>query len=165
MPGAGKTRPEVLDGAADIPAGDNFANAIVNGLNTARAFVLIFSSSSNKSEHVAKEVNLATGRPIFYLRTEDLRPTPPLQYFLSDIQWMDAFGFPDDQTLDKLAAVVKTAILHRPPVTPPRFQVPYRPDGLQVIFRRLNSPQLEFRSHLNLRVKHPQIWMIRLPCR
>jgi hypothetical protein len=102
----------------DIPAGDNFANAIVNGLNTARAFVLIFSSSSNKSEHVAKEVNLATGRPIFYLRTEDTRPTPPLQYFLSDIQWLDAFGFPDDQTLDKLAAVVKTAILHRPPRNP-----------------------------------------------
>jgi len=102
----------------DIPAGENFANAIVNGLNSARAFVLIFSSSSNKSEHVAKEVNLATGRPIFYLRTEDLRPTPPLQYFLSDIQWLDAFGFPDEQTLDKLAGVVRNAILHRPPRNP-----------------------------------------------
>lgn len=102
----------------DIPAGDNFAAAIVNGLNAARAFVLIFSSSANRSEHVAKEVNLATGKPIFYLRTEDLRPTPPLQYFLSDIQWMDAFGYPDDLTLDKLAAVVKTAILHRPPRRP-----------------------------------------------
>jgi len=102
----------------DIPAGDNFAAAIVNGLNAARAFVLIFSSSSNRSEHVAKEVNLATGKPIFYLRTEDLKPSPPLQYFLSDIQWMDAFGYPDEQTLDKLAAVVKTAILHRPPRHP-----------------------------------------------
>lgn len=102
----------------DIPAGENFAAAIVNGLNAARAFVLIFSSSANKSEHVAKEVNLATGKPIFYLRTEDVRPTPPLQYFLSDIQWMDAFGYPDDATLEKLAAVIKTAMLHRPPRRP-----------------------------------------------
>jgi hypothetical protein len=102
----------------DIPAGDNFAAAIVNGLNGARAFLLIFSSSSNRSEHVAKEVNLATGKPIFYLRTEDLKPTPPLQYFLSDIQWMDAFGHPDDAILDRLAAVIKTAILHRPPRNP-----------------------------------------------
>jgi len=116
----------------DIPAGENFAEAILNGLNSARAFVLIFSAAANRSQHVAKEVNLATGRPIFYLRTEDLRPTPPLEYFLSDIQWLDAFGFPDENTLDKLAAVIKNAILHRPPRRPTTIPgaAPFRPPAI-----------------------------------
>ena len=104
----------------DIPAGENFAESIIDGLTNARAFVLVLSPYSNKSEHVAKEVNKATtlGRSIFYLRTEEVALSKTLDYYLGNLQWMDAFGFPDDATLDKLAGAIRTAILHRPPRHP-----------------------------------------------
>ena len=71
----------------DIPAGENFAESIIDGLTNARAFVLVLSRYSNKSEHVAKEVNKATtlGRSIFYLRTEEITLSKTLDYYLGNL--------------------------------------------------------------------------------
>ena len=76
----------------DVPAGAQYAEAIVGGINGARAMMLILSEHSVASPHVGREIERASSKhkPIIALRM-DATPLPPaLEYFLSQSQWVDA---------------------------------------------------------------------------
>src|SRR3954466_16432399 len=45
----------------DIEAGETYTQAILDGLDAAPAIVLIFSSATNESPHVARELEAAVG--------------------------------------------------------------------------------------------------------
>lgn len=77
----------------DVPPGENYQEAIVQSLRTARAVALVFSSSANGSDEIKKEISLASRYhvPVIALRVEDVEPTDAFAYELSTRQWINAF--------------------------------------------------------------------------
>jgi TolB-like protein len=78
----------------DVPAGANYADAIVRAITSCRTLLVILSANSVSSAHVGKEIERASskGRPIVAVRLDETALTPALEYFLSESQWIDARG-------------------------------------------------------------------------
>lgn len=93
----------------DITPGTPFAEAIIDGMQVAKVFVLIFSSHSNKSPQVMREVERAVhhGLPIIPLRIEDVPMSKQLEYYVSDVHWLDALSPPLENHIHKLSQVIQ----------------------------------------------------------
>jgi len=89
----------------DVAPGENYQEAIVQAIRTARALVLLFSDAANSSDEIKKELSLASRYrvPVMALRLEDVEPTDAFAYELSTRQWIDAFGG-WDRSIDLLAS-------------------------------------------------------------
>ena len=76
----------------DIPAGFEYGEEIIKGIEKSDAFVLVFSKASNESQHVLREVERAVNRklPIISYRIEYSELSKSMEYFLSSNQWLDA---------------------------------------------------------------------------
>src|SRR5579862_6501407 len=100
----------------DILPGEEYATSLVRALRDSRIMVLIFSSSSDKSQQVLREVERAVskGMMILPLRIEDIAPCAAMEYYISSRHWLDAFMPPLDHHLDHLTQTVQ-ALLARPP--------------------------------------------------
>jgi len=74
--------------------------------------VLIFSASSNNSQQVLREVQLAVSSHlhIVQLRIEDVRPNDDLTYFLSTPHWLDALSPPLENHLQRLVVAVQALL-------------------------------------------------------
>lgn len=74
----------------DVPAGGSYAEAIVNAIESASCFVLIYSQSSNFSSHVMREVERALrfGVNIVPVRFDDSTPSKSLDYLLATVHWL-----------------------------------------------------------------------------
>jgi hypothetical protein len=92
----------------DIPAGADYASAIMGGLAAARMLVLVYSRHSVESEHVRREVERAVSRnvPVVPVRLEAVPPSPALEYMISSGRWVDAFPAPPEQHAAKVVEVV-----------------------------------------------------------
>jgi len=88
----------------DVPAGSNFAQSIVEAINTSQVFILLWTGNANKSKHILNEINQAFDRGIDIIpfRLEEIEPSSALQYYIGRTQWLDAFQSPWEQHLDKL---------------------------------------------------------------
>ncbi len=77
----------------DVAPGENYQEAIVRSLRSARAMVLVFSDAANNSDEIKKELSLASRYhiPVMALRIEDVEPSDAFAYELSTRQWIDAF--------------------------------------------------------------------------
>lgn len=107
----------------DVPAGANYADAIVRALNGCRTLVVVLSAHSVASAHVGKEIERASSkrRPILAVRLDDVALTPALEYFLSESQWIDArSGLP--AALPKLTDGIRRIASGAPP--PPGIPAP-----------------------------------------
>lgn len=93
----------------DVTPGLPFAESLIDAINESKVFVLIFSSNSNKSFQVMKEVERAVhhGIPIIPLRIEDVPMSKQLEFYVSNIHWLDAITPPLEDHINKLAKVVK----------------------------------------------------------
>jgi formylglycine-generating enzyme required for sulfatase activity len=71
--------------------------------------VVVLSEHSNRSAHVRSEVERAFngGVQIVPFRIDEGELSPELQYFLSTVQWLDAWDGPMDRHLSRLTGVVK----------------------------------------------------------
>lgn len=96
----------------DIRPSEDWAEAIINGMDQCRILLLIFSSSSNNSPQVRREVERAVnkGLTILPFRIEAVPPSKSLEYFISTQHWLDAFGRDLDASLAELLHCV-TAVL------------------------------------------------------
>jgi TIR domain len=77
----------------DIRPGDNFQEAIVRALRSARIMLLVFTSNANNSDEIKKELVLA-GRhrvTVVPIRVEDVVPSDAFTYELATRQWVDLF--------------------------------------------------------------------------
>jgi hypothetical protein len=76
----------------DIRPSEDWAEAIIDALDMARVLVLVFSSNSNGSPQVRREVERAVskGLHILPLRIEDVPLSKSLEYFISTQHWLDA---------------------------------------------------------------------------
>jgi TolB-like protein len=88
----------------DVRAGESYAAAIVNAINSCRLLVLVLSKGAIDSPHVLREVERATskGRPVLSIRMDGAELRPELEYFLSANQWLDASAGSIDHILPAL---------------------------------------------------------------
>jgi tetratricopeptide (TPR) repeat protein len=89
----------------DVPPGENYQEAIVQSLRTARAVALVFSDAANTSDEIKKELSLASRYhvPVIALRLKDVEPSDAFAYELSTRQWINAFeGW--DRSIDTLVS-------------------------------------------------------------
>jgi len=93
----------------DITPGAPFAEAIIDGIKESKVLVLIYSSNSNHSSQVIKEVDRAVhhGVAIIPLRLEDVPMSKQLEYYVSDVHWLDALTPPLEIHISKLCKVVQ----------------------------------------------------------
>ncbi len=96
----------------DIPAGQEWAEAIVHAIRRSKAFVMIFSANSNASKQVRREVHLADERgcPVIAWRIENILPVDGLNFFLGSVHWLDALTPPVGQHLGQLLDSVKACL-------------------------------------------------------
>ena len=80
----------------DIAPGTTWAGAIVDGIDRCKVFAVVFSARANESREVLREVERASRqhKPLLPVRVEDIAPTGDISYFLSAMQWLDAFPPP-----------------------------------------------------------------------
>lgn len=96
----------------DVRAGEAWGQAIASAIKSSSIFILIHSSSCNMSHQVVRQLGIAADKNIQILpvRIEDVIPSRDLQYYLSSVQWFDAFPPPLEDHLDKLIEVVQSMI-------------------------------------------------------
>jgi hypothetical protein len=96
----------------DIRASEDWAEAIINGMDQCRILLLVFSSSSNNSPQVRREVERAVnkGLTILPFRIEAVPPSKSLEYFISTQHWLDAFGRDLDASLAELLQCVAAVL-------------------------------------------------------
>jgi len=70
--------------------------------------VLIFSSHSNTSPHVVRELTHAVSRGVIILpfRIEDIQPSKDMEYLIGVPHWLDAMTPPLERHLAQLADTV-----------------------------------------------------------
>ena len=102
----------------DILPGQDYGEAIIDGIRSSRVFLLILSRRSIDSHQVRRETERAAsaGRAIMPLRIEDVQPSKSLEYFISSAHWLDAFPPPLDRHLDYLVDAVRR-LLGQPTAT------------------------------------------------
>jgi dienelactone hydrolase len=93
----------------DITPGVPFAEAIIDGIQGSKVFVLIYSSNSNNSNQVIKEVDRAVHHrlAIIPFRLEDVPMSKQLEYYVSDVHWLDALTPPLEKHINKLCKVIQ----------------------------------------------------------
>ncbi len=96
----------------DIRSGQVWAGAIVEAIQSCRIMVLIFSSSSNNSRDVAKELTVAvdSGAIVIPFRIDDIMPQGVMRYYLSDTHWLDAMNPPTGKQVRALVETVRSVI-------------------------------------------------------
>lgn len=77
----------------DVGAGDNFQEAIVKAIRSAKVMVLVFSENANNSTEIKKELALASQNKVAVIpaRVEDVVPAAALAYELATRQWINLF--------------------------------------------------------------------------
>lgn len=80
--------------ARDIQPGENFQSAIVRAIRQAKIMLLVFTSNSNNSEEMNKELALASQSKLIVvpLRIEDVTPNDAFAYEFATRQWIDFFA-------------------------------------------------------------------------
>jgi hypothetical protein len=80
----------------DVPAGANFAESIVDAIDTCKVFVLIWSADANTSKHILNEINQAFDQGIIIIpfRIQDVQPTSAMRYYIGNTHWLDAIDPP-----------------------------------------------------------------------
>ena len=92
----------------DISPSKDWAEEIIDAISAAAIMVLVFSSSSNDSPQVRREIERGVSKnvPVLPLRVEDVRLSKSLEYFISTQQWLDAFTEPFEAHLDNVRICV-----------------------------------------------------------
>jgi hypothetical protein len=93
----------------DVSPAAEWAAEIIDAISAAKVMVLIFSSSSNASPQVRREVERAVHKDVRILpfRIEDVLPSRSLEYFLSAQHWLDGFPPPRELHYERLCACLR----------------------------------------------------------
>jgi hypothetical protein len=92
----------------DVLPGENFPEAIIHAIEMSRIMVLVFSSHSNTSGHVMRELTKAVSKGVIIIpfRIEDIPPSPAMEYLIGVPHWLDALTPPLELHIQKLARTV-----------------------------------------------------------
>jgi TIR domain-containing protein len=100
----------------DISPSSDWAEEIIDAITAARVMILVFSSSSNHSPQVRREVERAVHKQVSILpfRIEDVIPSKSLEFFLSSQHWLDAFPPPLEPHYQRLCSHLKAQAAQSP---------------------------------------------------
>lgn len=96
----------------DVPIGADWDASILEALAASRVMILVWSTHSDQSKQVKREVALALDEmnvTVIPFRIESIERSN-LRFFLSGIQWFDASTPPPEANLKRLVEQVKIAI-------------------------------------------------------
>ena len=110
----------------DVPGGAEWADAIVDAIDHCKAMVLVFSSHTNGSKQILREVQRAFDRekPVLPVRIEKVAPESGLAYYMGPVHWLDAFTPPLQQHLEKLRRSVEAVVKSNASAQPERRPEP-----------------------------------------
>jgi hypothetical protein len=114
----------------DVPPGGSYAEALLEAIESASCFVLIYSAHSNVSSHVLREVERALrfGINIVPVRFDDSSPSKSLDYLLATVHWLSVAPDSGNQSVGKaaeqIAALVGKSQAARPSPEPDRVSPP-----------------------------------------
>lgn len=93
----------------DVPPGANFAQSIIQAINSCKVFILIWSANTNTSEHILNEINQAFDRGITIIpfRIQDIQPTDEMRYYFGRTHWLDAIDPPLESHIATLRDTVQ----------------------------------------------------------
>ncbi len=96
----------------DIRPGEDWPAAISQGISQSRVMVLVFSSHSNSSEDVSRELILAANSKLVIIpfKIENVEPEPGKQYYLARMHWLDAINPPTQEQIQELVSRVKVLV-------------------------------------------------------
>lgn len=99
----------------DITAGEYWMSAIMDAIRQCEVIVVVFSSQTNKSLHVIREVERSIHYALFPVvyRIEDESPRGPYEYALSVWQMFDAFNPVSPESLNRLCELVAVQLQTR----------------------------------------------------
>lgn len=98
----------------DIPKGSLWPPYIPEALSKSRMMVVVFSNNFNLSEEVDRELTIASKKkmPILTFRLSDEEFKGTKEYYLSNINWIDAFPNPENAFGDVTESIVKLLDRH-----------------------------------------------------
>jgi TIR domain/Bacterial SH3 domain len=96
----------------DVPAGGSYAEAILNAIESASCFVLIYSEHSNVSSHVLREVERALkfGVNIVPVRFDNSMPSKSLDYLLATVHWLSVMSDSRERSILKAAEQIAACV-------------------------------------------------------
>jgi len=120
----------------DVTPGMTYADTIVEAVTSCQIVVVLLSSESIASAHVATELERAlhNGKPILPVRIEDVQPTGSLEYYLAGKHWLDALTPPMEEHMEKVAVAVGRLLGRETkgePAPAPEPAPPPKPSGFQ----------------------------------
>ncbi len=106
----------------DVSPAAEWAAEIIDAISAAKVMVLVFSSSSNTSPQVRREVERAVHKDLRILpfRIEDVLPSRSLEYFLSAQHWLDGFPAPRTLHYERLRSCLRQWVPDAAPAQPPQ---------------------------------------------
>jgi hypothetical protein len=112
----------------DIGPGEDWPTAIAREIPQSRVMVMIFSSNSNTSDQVYRELFLAANNNVIIIpfKIEDVKPNPRTGYILAGTHWLDALNPPTQEQINILVKCVKS-FLANPDVIKPVQVTPSLP--------------------------------------
>lgn len=114
----------------DIPGGADSDASITAALANSRVMILVWSSQSDNSRHVKREVAIALdefGITVIPFRVEEIASSN-LGHYLSNVQWLDASSGPLENSLQRLVEQVSSVIPQEIPRAP-SIEIPLRDDA------------------------------------
>lgn len=101
----------------DIVPGQEWGEAIIEGINACSIMVLVYSSASNGSKQVRREVERAINRGAILIpfRIENVPMSKTMEFFLSSHHWLDALTPPLEAHLEALTTTVRSLLKTKNP--------------------------------------------------
>lgn len=101
----------------DVLPSMEYGEAIIEAIEQCRIMVLVFTANANASQQIRREVERAVshGVAILPLRIEDVLPAKSLEFFISDVHWLDALTPPLEAHLKNLAGTIKIVLARSEP--------------------------------------------------
>jgi hypothetical protein len=96
----------------DIAPGEDWPAAIATAISQSRIMVLVFSTSSNASDDVGREIILAANHRLVIIpfKIDNVEPEPGKQYYLARTHWLDAVNPPTQAQINALVERVKMLV-------------------------------------------------------
>jgi formylglycine-generating enzyme required for sulfatase activity len=138
----------------DVIPGRSWAGSIVEAIGDSRVLVLIFSSHSNNSQQVLREVERAVHKGVIVVpfRIEDVPPSADMEYYISTPHWLDALTPPLAAHLQRLCQTVSSLVPKR------RAEIPSITPKPSVAKRTATAPRTTPTPPQN---SHPTAWFQR----
>ena len=96
----------------DILPGLNYQESIIDAIDNSRIMVLVYSSFTNNSPHITRELTRAVSKNVIIIpfRIEDVPLSKSMEYLISIPHWLDALTPPLEQHMEKLVQTVKVLL-------------------------------------------------------